>query len=279
VGAGLHVQVRAPARPFQVGVGGTPPAAVQDRRLVVAEAFLVAAVVIGVARKSGCHAGVDEGVRQFVAQRQVGDVQRPVRAAHRVAAAAEGLAGLEVGEDGLIGPAAVAELRPGVVVEGLAAHVEGAVDGTRAADDLAARHRESAALDTVLGLGLETPVVAPVVEELGKTHRQADPEAVVLAAGLQEQDPNRRVLAQAAGKDAAGGAGADDDVVVFGGHRNSDPLPMVDGLSTVCGGASTGGQLHDPMVEGGGHRHPRFQPTFQDSLRNRDNHTQIAPPS
>src|SRR3546814_4455377 len=83
----------------------------------------------------------------------------------------------EIGQHRFPGPAAVAELRPGVVVERLATDIEHAVDRTRAAEGLAARNRNRPALDVVLGLGGEAPVVALVVQELGKADGHVNPPA------------------------------------------------------------------------------------------------------
>ena len=217
---GPDVEVRAAARRVEEGPGGAAPAPVAHRELVVPDAFLVAAVVVGVAGVAAGDGGLDEGVGHLVRLVLVGDDQW---AAGR-AGVADG-AGLrplevlglaEVGQDRLVRPAAVAELGPDVVVERLAPHVEHAVDGARSAERAPPRYRDPPPVDAVLGLGLEAPVVAAVVHQLREADRDRYPRARVPAARLQQQHALRPVLGQPAGEHASRRAGTDDDVVVFG---------------------------------------------------------------
>src|SRR5262249_58345424 len=104
-----------------------------------------------------------------------GDVQETTLAAAVVAAALEILRLLEVGQDLRIGPAAIADLAPGVVVERLAAHIEHAVDRTRATERAAARTGNAPAGHALLGLHLEVPVEGLVVQELGEARGDVDP--------------------------------------------------------------------------------------------------------
>ena len=99
-----------------------------------------------------------------VARLRVGDAQRALAAAKGVVAAAlVAFHALEEGQDVVVAPAAVAHLRPGVEVLRLAAHEGHAVDRAGAAEQLAARHREAAAVGVGLGLGGVEPVGRGVV--------------------------------------------------------------------------------------------------------------------
>ena len=214
LGVGSDLQVVATAGRFQIGGGGAlaPPISLGD--LVVPDAVLSLAVVVGVTLESAFDPGVDERVDDLVVLAHVGDVQRPVSAADLVPAALEVLRFPEVGQDVGVGPAAVAELRPRIIVESLSAHVKHAVDRARAADHLAPRNREPTPPEVVVGLGLEKPVQGGVVEQLLKADRHPNPDAAVLAAGFEEEHPAARVRAQPVGHHATGGAGPDDNEVV-----------------------------------------------------------------
>ena len=110
-------------------------------------------------------------------------------------------------------PALEAHLPPAVVVGGLAAHVDHAIDGGAAADHLAARIGEGPAIETSFVLRTQHPVRTRVADREKITHRDMKPDPVVAAAGFQQQHAIARVLAQAIGKNAARRAAADNDVI------------------------------------------------------------------
>jgi hypothetical protein len=58
-----------------------------------------------------------------------------------------------------------------------------------------------------------TVAAAPAVDAVQIADRDVDPEVAILAARLDEEDALARVDAQAIRQQAAGGAGAADDVV------------------------------------------------------------------
>ena len=103
--------------------------------------------------------------------------------------------------------------RPAVVVARLAAHVDHAVDARAAAQHLAARIEQVAAVEAGFRLGAVAPVGARVADAVQVADRDVDPVVVVVAAGLDQQHAARAIGGQAIGEQAAGGAGADDDVV------------------------------------------------------------------
>jgi hypothetical protein len=135
-------------------------------------------------------------------------------AVHRVGALVVVFVQLEVRQRVFPAPGHVArQLRPLVVVARLAAHVNHAVDAGAAAQRLAARIAQRPAVQAGVGLGVVEPVGARVADAVQVAHRDVDPVVVVLAARLDQQHALGRVGAQAVGQQAAGRAGADDDVV------------------------------------------------------------------
>ena len=212
--AGDHGQVDAAPRRLQVGVRRRGADPVPDRHVHGAEALLLVAVVVRGLRVAGLLAGLDEGAVQRVLHPvAVAGAKRPLGAAVRVAAAGPGLGLAEVGQAVAVGPAGRALGLPLVEVAGVAAHVDHAVDRGRAAQHLAARAVEPAAVQVGLGLGLETPVVARHVHRDGERGRHLDEDAAVAAPRLEQQHAGAHVLAQAVSQHAAGRAGADDDVI------------------------------------------------------------------
>ncbi len=113
------------------------------------------------------------------------------------------------------------QLGPAVVVHGVAADVAHAVDQRGAAQALAAPAFHAATVHVWLRVGLVGPVVAPALqrESQGGGHLGAEVEAVVGAAGFEQQNGDAFVFGQAGGDGVTGRAGTDDDVVVFLGHE------------------------------------------------------------
>ena len=123
----------------------------------------------------------------------------------------------EVGKGVVPAPARIAgQLRPLVVVARLAAHVDHAVDAAAAAQRLAARVAQGAAVQARVGLGVVEPVGARVADAVQVAHGDVDPVVVVLAARLDQQHAVAAVGAQAVGEQGTGRAPADDDGVKRG---------------------------------------------------------------
>ena len=121
----------------------------------------------------------------------------------------------EVRQDFIPAPAHATRLAPALIIRGLAAHIDHAVDGRTAAQHPAARVIYSAAIQPGLGFGFETPVHLRVADAIEITDRDMDPGVGVLAAGLQQQHRGVFLRGQAVGERAARRARADDDVVEF----------------------------------------------------------------
>ena len=131
----------------------------------------------------------------------------------------------------LVRPAGRAARRPAVVVRGMAADVHHDVEVARAARQLAARLERLAAVEARLRLAEVLPVdVRP--EQRVPDRRIVDVGRDVGPAGLQQQDPRRRVLRQPVGDDGTSGAGPDDDVVELG-HRGQSSFWSRNGRNGV----------------------------------------------
>ena len=247
---GFDLEIRPAARRVEEGARRRPALAVLHRHLVVAEAFLVAVVVVLVLRIAARLGGIDEGVTKRVRLAHVGDVQQAALAAAVVAVRLKMLRLLEVGQHLLVGPAAIAELAPGVVVERLAAHIEHAVDRARATERAAARTGNAAVGHALLRLHLEIPVELLVVQQLGEAGRDVDPHRLVARAGLEQQHLDVRILAQPVGQNAARRAAAHDDVIPIG-HDALPPFyssPPLGGEENEGDHSSADGRKRDALV-------------------------------
>src|SRR3954471_22220668 len=95
----------------------------------------------------------------------------------------------------------------------LAADIDHAVDRRGAAEHLAAWPEHAAIPGAGVGLGFVAPVDRRVREGLAKAERDMDPAVAVLTAGLEQQDPRRRILAEPRRDRASRRPGPDHDEV------------------------------------------------------------------
>ena len=123
------------------------------------------------------------------------------------------LGALEERQDIVPTPAAIAELRPVVVILGLAADVDEPVDRRRAAEHAAARIGNGAAVGAGIGLGLEAPGELLVVEQFHVADRNMDQRVPIAPASLDQDHASGRVFGKTVGQDAAGRPSADDHVI------------------------------------------------------------------
>ena len=210
---GLDLQVRAPARRVEIAHRGAHPTTAADRRLRHADAVLLRAVVVLRVGDADLAGRLDQRVVNRAALVVFADPQRPVAAA--VFAVAVALVAFHLLEDRqhlAVAPAAIAELRPGVVVLRLAAHEHHAVDRRRAAQQLAARDRDAALTGAVVGLRGVQPVCGRVLDQFGEADRDPRP-GMAFPARFQHQHPVLRIGAEPVGEDRAGRAGAHHDVI------------------------------------------------------------------
>src|SRR3989344_4750458 len=232
LGAGPHLEVGAAvAGGPQEGLGGVPAPAAFLVHLKVAHASVAAAVEVVGGRDARLLRGLGKAIEDIPAQALL--FHAPLAGAAGGLVAMQALevfihaAGLvqapvvlvaaEVGQGVVPAPAGVArQFGPLVVVARLAAHVDHAVDAAAAAQRLAARVAQGAAVQARIGFGVVEPVGARVADEVQVAHGDVDPVVVVLAAGLDEEHAVAAVGAQAVAQQGAGGAAADDDGVKRG---------------------------------------------------------------
>ena len=120
----------------------------------------------------------------------------------------------EIGQAVVPVPGRIAQqVGPVVIVAGLAAHVNHAVDAAAAAQGFAARVNQAAAIEACLRLGGETPVGARVANAVQVAHRDVDPVVIVLRAGFDQQHALAGIGAEPVGQQATGRTRTHDDVV------------------------------------------------------------------
>ena len=212
---GDELQVRPLQRRAQIGARGAGAAAAAAGLLAPADAVAGAGrqvVDVLAVFEADLLAGLDHRRADRRPVRLRGE-ERPVLAAHLAALALPALGLAEIGQAIVPRPAAIAELRPVVVILGLAADVDQPVDRGGAADHPAARIDDRAAVGAGIGLGAELPGQGLVVEHLEEAGRDVDQRVPVAPARLDQQDFGAGILGQPVGQHAAGRARADDDVI------------------------------------------------------------------
>ena len=205
----------------EIGARRAPALLLALGHLVVADAVLLGAIEVVIARYAERRAGADEAVVDLERIALLGDVQRASRAMIFVVVAFVVLRLPEEGQHLAIAPALVAELAPVVVVGGVAAHIEHGVDRRGAAQRLAARPVHAPVVAMLLRHCLVAPVVGRVLAQAGEARRHLELEGGVRRARFEDQDAQRHVFGEAVGDGAAGRAGANDDVIVRPGHSRS----------------------------------------------------------
>ncbi len=143
----------------------------------------------------------------------IGDGERAAGSVQRIGAAFLVLGLAKVRQHILEGPAGIAELPPVVEILVLAADIEQAVDGTRAAEHFAARLNDFAVVQFGFRLRCVAPIDPGVVEQFAKAERNVNPDVAVGAAGLQQQYAMTAGCGETIGENATSRAGPNDNVV------------------------------------------------------------------
>ena len=209
---GLDAQVWPTSRLCQEGACGRAAKTAVARHLRIADALVLAAVEVLGQGNAGLLRGFDEPMGQIQGGAVVLDQDRATLAALLGLAWRIALDRLEIGQHLVERPALAAHLRPAVVVGGIAADPEHAVDRARAAEHAPAWPVHLPAGDAGLGIGGVVPVDPRIVEQLQHARRHVDHRMPVFRASLEQHDP-RAVLAQAIREHAAGRSGADHRIV------------------------------------------------------------------
>ena len=216
-GVGLNVQVGAVHGRLEVGHGGGTAHAVAHRHVHAPEAFLAVAVVVFGVAVAGLLAGLDKGaVERVLHVVAVAGGETTLVAAVGIATVDAVLAPFEVRQHVLVAPAGGAQFFPFLEVAGATAHVYQTVDRGRAAQHLAARLVQAAALEAGLFLGMKAPVVALHVHGNGEGGGHLDKDGVVAAAVFQHTHRMVTAFAEPVGERGAGGAGTDDHIIELG---------------------------------------------------------------
>jgi hypothetical protein len=189
-GPGVDFEVRAIHDRVEVGAGGAdPPPSVQVAVEGGKPLLPVPVHVVG-ERIPGFDDGPEEGAEQGVRDRSPFEHERAVTAPPLVAAGETVLHLLEIRQAVGVVPLIHAGIgRPPLVVHGVAALEDHAVDGARPAEDLAPGVVDAPSVHVGLRLGLVLPVVeaAPYREREGGRHVDEDVPRVVGAAGFEDE--------------------------------------------------------------------------------------------
>src|SRR5271166_3933888 len=186
---GDELEVRPLQCRTQIGARGAGAAPAAAGLLAPADAVLMAGrqvVEVLAVFEPDLFAGLEHGCADC---RPVGPrrEQRPLLAARLAAFALPAFGLAEIGQAIVPRPAAVAELRPVVVILGLAADVDESVDRRGAADHPAARVDDGAPVGAGVGLGAVFPRQGIVVEHLEESGRDVNQRVPVAPAGLDQQ--------------------------------------------------------------------------------------------
>ena len=181
----------------EIGSGGARPEPAAPRLLVIADALVGPAVDVLAEGEADFVRGRDDRAADLRRLGKLGNHQRPIGPPRVVTGGltTPALRLIEIRAHVLVGPAAIAELRPVIVIVGLAANIEQAVDRARSAEALAAREEDRAPARLRLRLGSIAPGYFRVVEKAQEAGRNVDQRMGVTSAGLDEQDAHRRILA------------------------------------------------------------------------------------
>ena len=143
----------------QIGKGRAPAAALEDRTLIAAKAFLVGAVEIFRYRIASFLARIDEGLVDRPGKRAFGHVQRAAAAMEVIRPALIAFRLAEIGQHIGKAPALQAHLAPEVIVARMPPDVDHPIDRGGAAPALAARPVEAPVFHMLLRLGEKAPVI------------------------------------------------------------------------------------------------------------------------
>jgi hypothetical protein len=206
-------EIGSAARLPQIADRGRAAAAVARRQLEIAGAFLRRSVEIVAAREARLLRGFDESLAQRMRLADIGHGERSAHPMQRILAPLLILGAAKVRQDIIEAPAGIAELPPMVGIRRLSAEIEQTIDRARPAQHFPARLDDRSVVELGLRLRGIKPVDSAVGEQLAVAERDVDPDVAVVPARLQQENPMAARGGQTIGENAAGAAGADDDVV------------------------------------------------------------------
>ena len=162
--------------------------------LEIANAGLIAIVVIRVARNAGRNAASDEGFRERVEPIHICHGHTTIAPAAFLAKAKALFASLVIGQAICIAPAAIATLRPAILIPRLAAIIDHAIDGRTATQRAALYGFHAAPSGIFRGLGAELPGDVGVHQSLDEASGNMNEGVGIGRAGFQHADGGFRVF-------------------------------------------------------------------------------------
>ena len=186
--SGLYLEIRAAESRCQIRAGSAAPPAVAGGAVDPAKALLPFTVRVGSGAVAGLQSGLNECGRQRCS-RQIGSEYRqgPGPAVIRISAVQMTLCAFKVRQYVCIAPPRQSRLGPAVVVVGVAADVDHAVDGRRAAEHPPPRMREAPAVEVGLRIRHIVPVEAVGTQQAADCRRHRNSPAAVFRACLEQQ--------------------------------------------------------------------------------------------
>ena len=213
-------QVRPVDDGIEEGARAAQPLAAALVEMMKAETLGQRPVEVVAAVEPGLARGVEKGAGEAVRLPDPLDTQLAAGAVPRPGAIGEILVAQEEWQHVVPRPAAVAELRPVVVVGGLAPRVDHAVDGARAADDSTAWAGDDPASAVALVDQLVVPVGRAPGEEIHHPRRhgreQPQPRRGRGGPRLDQAHADCRVRGKPVRQHAPRRPGADDHIVEWG---------------------------------------------------------------
>ncbi|VTR66341.1 conserved hypothetical protein [Desulfosarcina cetonica] len=202
-----------------IGSCRIPAAAAIGGAVEPAEALLLETVDIPgerIARLADSH---EKCIEQGIVAAGRGQIKGACRARVGIGADHAALDAFEIGQAVGVGPVGQAVfLGPFLVIHGVAANVDHAVNAAGSAQHLAPGLVDPAVMHEGFGIGLVPPVIGTAGERVsqGRGHVDAKIEAMVRSAGFQHQYAVPGMGAQPVGQNGSGRTAADDNkIVVF----------------------------------------------------------------
>ena len=201
------------------GIGRIDAPPIMDIDVVNAEPGLPRAIEIIVAAEAALAGRREECIVERPVIPRPARLERSLGGMERTIAAPAAFRLLEIGQHLAERPAGETRRGPAVIVAGIAANVDHAVDRRRPAEAAAARPVDAPPAEPRLRLGAVHPVMPRPAEHIaiGTGHRHQ--QAVAAAARFDQHDRGGAVGAQPVGQHRAGRPGTENEVVATRAHR------------------------------------------------------------
>ena len=192
--------------------GGDAPATMNGA-LEIANASLIPVIVIGVARNTGGNAARYEGFRYWIEPIHIGDRNATIAAAAFLTKAKALFAAHVIGQAIRIAPAAIAALRPAILIAWLAAIIDHAIDGRTAAQRAPLHGFHAAPRGIFRGFRAELPGDVRVHQSLDETSGDMNEGVGIGRPGFQHANRGLWVFREPRSKDRSRRPGTDNDII------------------------------------------------------------------